>query len=330
MVKLKFILGFIIFFGNIALAQDFNSLKQDLTAIYHQQQLLQIAEDIVPTKSWLEYLLKPLYNSDSVHLDPNADQLLSQKLKPFVVDICTSPTGQKICRRVLKKFGKLDSENIELQVQEVLNRLHLVLGSRSSRFDGWTYNHQMILFFDFKNTSSTTFYRQLIHEMFQLVDFKNDFITFGSEFGHGLKDILCSAKKVLEISELRWATSALRAFAVEDRVLSELRINSKYDRLQSLQCSARVTILRTYFAELNGYFNFEQWPMQSSLQNCSSKDSRKMTVQEQEAALLQYLPKNATEHYTLCEYLTEPDLDREFDKYIGFTSQGPRPKIGDP
>lgn len=284
--------------------------------------------------SWLPY--ENLVSGQSLTISWQHDSEFFVSIGRYVNNhICKTKIGQQLCRIYFKKVnqqaGALKSTDFESTFAK-----HLILAISNERklLDSWSSNYIVWLFLDVNDMTVGSLNRWIVHEMFQTIDIKN---TVGGvvEATKSFPEMqLCAAVTGNLNKVIRFASSAIRSFKIEDAVMVEM-LGKDHEYLRHMRkqtCEFNIQWVHTQLIEFYANMKLNAY---NHLLNRVPNYCFNSTLHE---ALLpgyeiDFANKLFKENPGACEFLSEPDLDQietmELDlDFLDTWFHGPRPRIG--
>ena len=176
---------------------------------------------------------------------PNFFEVLKTEI---ILPICSTRTGLKLCTTVFGYEKETPNDEAVLiaparrNISGFLNRLRIVLSADPVQFSGFTVEFNPWLFLDMNTLSRAQLIRLVVHEMFQIVDIKNQ-IHLSPAIRADLlgAQIQCQEFDFLLDHRLRLGLSHVRAERVEDMVLRELGFQFQAKNYENLTCDRLIS-----------------------------------------------------------------------------------------
>lgn len=174
--------------------------------------------------------------------------------------------------------------------------------------------------------SKDLFTRILLHELFMVMDFKEQFLTLPLKeglFPKVAEDKICQIRLAIKDPMIKYAFNLIRGFYFENYILNSSIVDEKTE-IQIDQCIQNVKEFLPFFEKIKSNFLPEQVLM--NFVNFNQCTISELSLVEKMEIIRQSVVQLETGGMTqLCDYLTEPEISLwTFSPTIG----GPRPRIG--
>ena len=284
--------------------------------------------------SWLPY--EDQIDQKSLLISWQHDTKFFESIGHYVEDhICRTKTGVQLCRIYLKIVNQKSPELNASDLAVTLAK-HLILAISEQRkiLDSWSSNYITWLFIDPNEMTVGSLNSWIVHEMFQTIDIKNSTGGVLAASRDFTDDKLCAVTIGNLNREVRFASSAIRSYKIEDAIMTELfnKTHEVLSHMKKMSCQfnvewAHIQLTEFYETMKKGAYahQVEKIPIRcfnSLLENSMESNTG-----------IEFGKKLFTQIPGTCEFLSEPDLDQieTLDVDLNFLEtwfHGPRPRVG--
>lgn len=338
----------ILTFSAFAFANGQDENEQLRTKLYvallkdQADQVLRTPKDMIANLDRRTVLIPEEIRSLNLIRQSGAEKILTHATHPnffemieseIIIPICRTKTGSKLCRNLYDyRKDAAQDENLNyadnwFNTSRFFNRLRIVLSEDPVQFSGFTVQFNPWLFLDLKQLNRAQFIRLVVHEMFQVLDVKNQIHLSPAIRADLLGDqIQCQEFDFLLDHRLRLALSHVRAVRVEDLVLREMGYQFQKKNYDKLTCERMISddfkSINLSLTLVNKLYYHEANLFHSSHNSCPAKNQFSGYLEMPRAVLENAVEQERIskldrtevrdESYdraeTLCQFLIRPDL----------------------
>lgn len=249
--------------------------------------------------------------------------------------VCQTPTGAQLCRIYFKKINEQTTVLKSDTIAETIAKFMILAVSEDPKaLDAWSSNYIMWLFVQPKKITTESLTRRIVHEMFQAVDIKNSILGV-MEAAKGLpENTVCGLAAGNLNKAVRFASSAIRAYKVEDAILQEISghdletttVVPKQSCLDNLKWAHKQ--MHIFNSKTTNLLYVQQvYGIETGCYNSNMREA----IDEKSG--MAFGARHFGQNVDQCEFLTTPNLDQieklnfqmgTLDAWI----HGPRPRIG--